>query len=293
MSKEIEDQLIQKERGGTLPLNKLFHKSTIRYIRRILKFKFQDCSNFSELDKNQKQILKTIKKDGYAVIPNFVDKEFCENCIGDIDWMLENKKEFVQKAADLRIFGAEHLSKNIHQYANHPMIKKLANAHNGVESHNAFTLANRIIFSDLSDKVGSGGGWHRDSNIRQFKSILYLNDVDENNGVYQIIQNSHKLLSSISDSKNGKITLGVLRFSDKQIEKIIDKNPQRLQTIVGKAGTLIVKDCSCIHRGSPLKEGKRYALTNYIFDKNLLDQKLVDHFSPIVSPKHVIDLGNQ
>jgi len=291
MSKEIEDQLIQKERGGTLPLNKLLHKSTIRYIGRILKFKFQNCSNFSELDKNQKQILKTIKKDGYAIIPNFVDKKFCENCIQDIDWMLENKKKFVQQYSDLRIFGAEHLSKNIKQFAENEYLSKLANAHNGVKTFNAFTLANRIIHSSLSSKLGSGGGWHRDSNIRQFKAILYLNDVNEKNGAYQIIKHSHKLSSFIPDSKNGKLSLGMIRFSDNQINKIIEKNPERLQTIIGKAGTLIVKDCSCIHRGSPLQEGHRYALTNYCFDKTIIDQNMVDRFSPIVNPDYTLDLG--
>jgi len=203
---------------------------------------------------------------------------------------MENKKQYVQKFSDLRIFGSEHLSKNILEFAHDPFINDLSNTYNGTETVTAFTLSNRIVFSNDSHIIGSGGGWHRDSNNRQFKSILYLNDVTENNGVYQIIEKSHKLVSYLKDSKNGKLSPGVIRFSDGQIDRIIKNNPERLKTIVGKAGTLIVKDCSCIHRGSPLKEGKRYALTNYIFDKSLISQRLVDHFSPIVSPEYVLKL---
>ena len=35
--------------------------------------------------------------------------------------------------------------------------------------------------------------------------------------------------------------------------------------ITGKAGTLILFDASLIHRGRPLEEGCRYALTNYYY----------------------------
>ena len=191
----------------------------------------------------------------------------------------------------MRIFGAEELSERIKEYSSKNFLFNLANHYNAEETYNAFCLANKIEFSDMSKKLGSGGGWHRDSIFRQFKSILYLNDVDENNGAYQIIEKSHKLPYILKDMKTANLKFKNIRFTSEQIEKILEREPSRLKTFTGKAGTLIVKDCSAIHRGSPLKSGKRYALTNYFFQKRKISLKLVEKFSPLVSPEKVLDLN--
>jgi len=228
------------------------------------------------------------KKNGYVVIPDFIGKEFCNNCIKDIDLMMKNHQEVVQKYSDLRIFGSEHFSENIMRFADNKFLKTLANHYNTIETDNGFTLANVIEFSEDSKKLGSGGGWHRDSKNRQFKAILYLNDVTEENGAYQIIKKSHKVLPLLDDIKTGGLDYKIVRYSDQQINKILNKNPERLHTITGKAGTLIIKDCSAIHRGSPLKSGIRYALTNYYFYLSQMNKELVEHFSPLVSPEKVL-----
>lgn len=253
--------------------------------------KLRNIQNFSKYEKNEQNLLYQIKEKGYAVIPNFVDEDFCNQCINDIEKMFVNNNEYVQKQSDLRIFGAEELSDNIKEYSSKKFLLNLANHYNAEETYNAFCLANKIEFSDLSKKLGSGGGWHRDSIFRQFKSILYLNDVTENNGAYQIIEKSHKLPYILKDMKAADLKFKNIRFTGEQIEKILEREPSRLKTFTGKAGTLIVKDCSAIHRGSPLKSGKRYALTNYFFQKSKISQKLVEKFSPIVSPAKVLNLN--
>jgi len=50
-------------------------------------------------------------------------------------------------------------------------------------------------------------------------------------------------------------------------------------------------DTSTIHRGSPLKNGIRYALTNYYFENSQINSHLVEHFSPLVSPEKVLKMG--
>jgi len=246
----------------------------------------QDFSNFSE---DEKKLLIEIQRNGYVVIPDFIDKEFCNNCIKDMDLMMKNHQEVVQKYSDLRIFGSEHFSENIMRFANNKFLKTLANHYNTIETDNGFTLANVIEFSEESKNLGSGGGWHRDSKNRQFKAILYLNDVTEENGAYQIIKKSHKLLPLLDDIKTGGLDYKIVRFSDQQINKILNKNPERLHTLTGKAGTVIIKDCSAIHRGSPLKSGKRYALTNYYFYLSQINTKLTEHFAPLASPEKVLE----
>jgi len=253
--------------------------------------KLRNIQNFSKFEKNEQNILYQLQEKGYAVIPNFVDENFCKRCINEFEKMLVDHYEYVQKQSDLRIFGAEELSKSIREYSSKKFLFDLANHYNAEETYNAFCLANKIEFSDLSKKIGSGGGWHKDSVSRQFKSILYLNDVDETNGAYQVIEKSHKLGNVLKDMKMANMKFKKTRFADKQIEQILEREPSRLKTLTGKAGTLIVKDCSVIHRGSPLKRGERYALTNYFFQKRKISSKLVEHFSPIVSPEKVLDLN--
>ena len=149
-----------------------------------LRFELKHKQDFSETTDEEKKILEIIKKQGYCVIPDYFDEQFCKNCIKDIDWMLENKKEFIREDSkfDLRIFGAEHLSENIKKFAEEKFFEKLANIYNSKPTVNAFTLAARIESRD--QEFGSGGSWHRDGSLRQFKTIVYLNDVDENNGPF-------------------------------------------------------------------------------------------------------------
>ena len=61
-----------------------------------------------------------------------------------------------------------------------------------------------------------------------------------------------------------KLKVSVLhsRIEDKSIS-LLDQ--RRIETIKGKAGTLILVDTSLIHRGKPLVNGCRYALTNYYY----------------------------
>ena len=62
--------------------------------------------DFSKLEKNEKELLEEIQKNGYVVIEDFFDKEFCQQCIEEMDLMYKNKKEFVHEDnyGDSRIF---------------------------------------------------------------------------------------------------------------------------------------------------------------------------------------------
>jgi len=245
--------------------------------------------DFSKLDKKEKDILMEVKKNGYAVIPDFFDKEQCQKCIDDIDMMMKNNKEFVQKQEDLRIFGAEELSENIKKFFEHNLLNELARAYNAVPTCCAFTLAGRIEATGKDEEFGSGGPWHRDSYFRQFKSLFYLNDVDENNGPFQVIHQSHQ--TKDDDRKIADLEYMQSSFLQETVDQIIKDNPERLKTLTGKAGTVVLVDSSIIHRGTPIKNGVRYALTNYFFEKSQINSHLIEHFSPLVSPEKVLKMG--
>ena len=247
--------------------------------------------DFSNMNENEKKLLSEIKKNGYVVIPDFFDKETCDACIKDMDWMYENKKELIHDTefADYRIFGAEELSGNVKKFAEHPLFKKLANAYNAVPTSNGFTLAGKI--EATGHEYGSGGSWHRDSYFRQFKSLMYLTDVTEDNGPFQVILGSHDPKTIPNDSKKGDLESMQCTFNQQTVEKILKDEPERLKTLTAKAGTVVLVDTSTIHRGIPLKNGVRYALTNYFFENTQINSHLVEHFSPMVSPEKVLKMG--
>ena len=56
-------------------------------------FQRKHKQNFSTLNEKEKKILLEINKNGYMVINDFLNKEICDACVKDMDWMFENKKE--------------------------------------------------------------------------------------------------------------------------------------------------------------------------------------------------------
>jgi hypothetical protein len=132
---------------------------------------------------------------------------------------------------------------------------------------NSFIMANRV--TPKPGNLGSGGGWHRDSiNRRQLKFIVYLSDVGSVNGNFQYMPKSHRVWDKLGQNRFLKKGLSEYRYSQENIDTLV-KNGNRVDELTGSQGTLIVADTSGIHRGKPIVEGVRYAMTNYMFDHKI------------------------
>ena len=238
--------------------------------------------------KLENEILSKLKISGYYVINDFINKKECEKIKKKINLFMKKypEKLFTSKRNDdQRIHGAEYIDRKlIKKYHNSSYIKKIGSIYSFAALKNLMTMANKTSF--LKNNLGSGGGWHRDSVCKQYKSILYLVDVNRLNGPFQLIKNSQKFGQIYKDTQKMKIDVRTSRFKNKQIKPI---KRDRTVTIEGKAGTLIIVDTSLIHRGSPLKSGKRYALTNYYYPKKIIKNYL-DHFKPKLTANDKIRL---
>lgn len=235
---------------------------------KILKYLYLNKRKRTKIDNNfeindeQKFIVNQLRKNGYHIIQNFLNENDCKKIINEIDETIKIHSSKIwrdKKNSDNRIFGAEKISKNILSYFKNDFIKKIGENYCGFKLKNVMTMANKVIFS--LENSGSGDGWHKDAYCRQFKSMIYLNDVKDTNGPFQLVKNSNSFFNAIKTSINLNKTYPNTRFTNEDVEKI--SQSKNLQTLTGKAGTLIFFDPSLIHRGAPLLSSERYAITNY------------------------------
>ena len=234
----------------------------------------QKIFNLQNKDKRKNiKIISKLRTHGYVVIKNYISSKNCEKIKKDINKFIQNNPKYVvidNLKSDFRIHGAEKISKTIKSYFDSKFLKSIGENYSNNKLSNLMTMANLTKFK--KQNKGSGNGWHRDGLNFQYKSILYLTDVNENNGSFQIIKNSNEKSEIVKFVIKNNLSPFETRFSNRLIEKNLKNKNLRLKTLTGKKGTLILVDTSCIHRGSPLKEGIRYAITNYYYPKNLINR---------------------
>ena len=217
-------------------------------------------SNDTKLD-----YINELRRNGITVIPNFLTEEECKFYVDKINYCIKKNKISWndENNSDVRIFGFENLVKEASNlfYKLYFIYKNYISR----KTSNSFLMANRVRF-EKSNK-GSGGGWHRDSlNRRQLKFMIYLNDVNDENGAFEYVPKTHT-------AKNKFITNHFLtkkvRYTDSEMENYKKTFPSKLYT--AKKGTCIIFDSSGLHRGTPLLvEGAvRYAVTSYMFDSKI------------------------
>lgn len=212
-------------------------------------------------------IVGEIKSKGFVVLPRFFDTAQCDQWKQEIDRLIETKPDRVTVDAqysDHRIHHADALSDSIRQFYDHLELRKIVEMYEQCSIREGFTLAAKLVHQPTN--LGSGGGWHRDSAAhRQTKAIVYLTDVFAETGPFQYIEQSHTSLSVLSDQVKNDRAFNQYRFEEKEVQSLISKDPKKLRTVCGLAGSVIIVDTRGIHRGMPIETGTRYALTNYLW----------------------------
>ena len=236
-------------------------------------YKIHNC-RFENNNKQINHIVKDLNKDGYHVIKNFISENDCKELINIINDFIQNRRELIwvdEEGSDERILGAENISEKLCSLNLNDFTKKIGSFFLQQKLELLMMMANKVNFK--SKNKGSGGGWHRDSNARQFKSLLYLSNVGKENGPLQIIKNSNNNFLNFKIFIKLKKKFPTYRFSSDDINKIVKSKD--IVELTGGAGTLILFNTSMLHRGSPIKVGIRYAITNYFYpEKKISDNEI-------------------
>ena len=209
---------------------------------------------------------KKILENGYVIIDNYMDNDICNSIINDIN---KNINIFTKCVINNNIFNSgndlrmTHFE-NINVYAKNFLYDLQIHTlfENILERKIETKRCQAGIVKFINNEICcSGGGWHIDNKNIQLKAILYLSDVNQNNGPFQYIKKTQgglNLENTIGDISNTRFDDNTIQNSDK-----IDKN--NIIEICGKAGTLILVRTDNIHKGKIIENGIRYTLTNYYY----------------------------
>lgn len=229
--------------------------------------------------KRHYNLFNDLKTQGYSVINNYLNNEQCKRAVIELKIAFENYNTFVHKKEDLRIFGIEQILPMARSLAQDKDFLELGELVNKQQTYCAFTLGNWL----LSGKSGSSGnGWHRDSFFSQYKALLYLTDVTEDNGPFELLPRSHHLKNIIHGIEKVGLSYMQNRISDIEVQRLEELLKFSRKSLIGNAGTLVLFNSTLIHRGRPIKSGERLALTNYYipYARDILDVQ--KQFSPVV-----------
>ncbi|MDB4154683.1 phytanoyl-CoA dioxygenase family protein [Candidatus Pelagibacter sp.] len=225
-----------------------------------------------------------LKTQGYTIVHNYLSKEQCKKAVIELKTAFESYPAFVHKKEDKRIFGIEQILPAARLLAHDINFLELGELVNREQTYCAFTLGNWLE----SGKSGSSGdGWHRDAFHSQYKALLYLTDVSEDNGPFELLPGSHHLASVLAGIEKAGLHYMQDRFSDAEVSCLEEVLETPRQPLTGDAGTLVLFNSSSVHRGRPIQLGERLALTNYYYSISNDIRNVRNHFSPVVIPTDV------
>lgn len=229
----------------------------------------------------QEEALLSLNSRGYYLKPDFLSRKQCEELCLIIDNIIKEKPQFIHPAVknDHRIYGIENLEPKFAFFTNNELLTEIASNYLGQVSKAAFTLGARLDFCS-SENNSSGGGWHRDSAFRQVKAMIYLSDVDIGNGPFQYLPKSQMFTNTLKANCVSGKEYDDVRWSEESVNNLL-KSGWSVETFYAKKGTLLIFDSSGIHRGQPINNINRYAITNYYYPENKINASLYEHFSPI------------
>jgi ectoine hydroxylase-related dioxygenase (phytanoyl-CoA dioxygenase family) len=218
----------------------------------------------ADLSDDELESLRRLRKDGLVVVENFCSSTKCNELRHEVELLLSEYGNSCWRdkiESDNRLFAANLCSPLVSDFYHDHRVAKLICHYLKSPNTTGYSMINRLTAK--ANNLGSGGGWHRDSiGERDVKAILYVNDVSADNGPFQYLLGSHRVSHRLAIIWQQGGNWRHKRFRGADAESFFASRPE-LQTVTGKAGTLVLADTTGIHRGCPISTGVRYAITNY------------------------------
>ncbi len=203
-----------------------------------------------------------LKMYGILILKNYYNNEELNIFLDESNRILEEEKNKIQILdKEERIFHVEKYSKYIKEsFSNNSLFNLIALKYTNINSNTKKTLLNKLFYKEGKIK-NSGDEWYSDDYDKQFKSIMYLSNVNINNGNFQFITNSSKKHIKYPKQRTENYNT---TFKDETIKEVLEKNSNcKLHNIIGEKGTIIIVDTTYIHRNNIINEGSRLTLTQY------------------------------
>ena len=227
---------------------------------------------------------RSLETDGVAVIDRYWSADKAAQARAEIDRLIATFPEAVHCRSgnsDKRMFGVESVSPLLAEFHRDPFLRSVGEYLGGLALYNFATLGARI--DATPENNGSGDGWHRDGHGFQFKTILYLSDVGEENGPFEFLPASHKQWRAAFDTVLGNLPAAPnSRYEPAAVDRMVRRFWLKRRHYPAKAGTLLLVNTSGIHRGKPLQSGSRYALTNYYYHPVQVGESRIHQFAPMM-----------
>lgn len=219
----------------------------------------------------QRVALEHLRREGYAVVEGFWPREQALALRDRLEQYLEpaESHDFESGAyirfwddrtydeGVRRLYHVEREIPELKAYRHDPFTFGVVNAYYGFPFYSGMLMYQHNTRSNANTRY-----YHVDVFSKEFKSFLYLDDVDKGNGPFTYLPGTHtshfrRLRKQLSWSGEGSST----SFSDDDLRSLLRREKQ----ICGPAGTMILADVRGFHRGSPQLERSRSALVNYMY----------------------------
>ncbi|WP_099036296.1 phytanoyl-CoA dioxygenase family protein [Lacimicrobium alkaliphilum] len=206
-------------------------------------------------------VLERVRYFGLCMIPEYYSHQFCEQAVGIIRAHEANRDVDIWRDAqgsDTRIMGIEAFQSEL-DIRKDVLVGRVIASLYGQPPGSGFITSGHLLFRP--GNLGSGGGWHRDSvHSDQFKALVYLTDVNSDNGPFQYYLNtsSENSLAELEEHYDIPVTENRISCDPTSVLPV-----DRLVEVCGPAGSLIISNTRGIHRGKPIQSNERFSLTSY------------------------------
>jgi hypothetical protein len=193
-----------------------------------------------------RDVLEELEREGIAIVPGFFAKEDCDRILSELDGIYDaikagtfgGKYQYNHEKL-IRTIETDTVAETTKQFFQHPVLDEIAKAYIDPRAYS----------------------YRRESELKFF---LYLTDVEKENAPFTYLTRTHKQFKGrrkkdLEYERDGE-TGAYGHFHPQEVRELRRHLECEEKVCIAKAGTLIIADFRGLHKGTPLKAGRRVLL---------------------------------